>query len=82
MTCDFQQCVILTSVDSDEPCSLPLRLEAKMVLNSHGIFKGLAKALLVAHTTFLKISCPCSYYVYVFCLNLVDIFEFCIVISV
>ena len=53
-----------------------------MVLNSHGIFKGLDKALLVAHTTLLKISCPGSYYVYVFCLNLVDIFEFCIVISV
>ena len=26
-TCDFQQCGILTSVDSDEPCSLLLSLE-------------------------------------------------------
>ena len=26
MTCDFQQCAILTSVDSDEPVQLPLKL--------------------------------------------------------
>ena len=26
-TCDFQQCGILTSVDSEEPCSLLLNLE-------------------------------------------------------
>ena len=27
MTCDFQQCVILTSVDSEEPVQPPLSLE-------------------------------------------------------
>ena len=29
MTCDFQQCGILTSVDSDKPLQPPLRLETQ-----------------------------------------------------
>ena len=58
MTRDFQQCGILTSLDSEEP------------VQPHRIFKRLAKALirlrvctgwseplLVAHTTLLEISC-------------------------
>ena len=74
-TCDFQQCGVLTSVDSDEPVQLPVKLRISKQcsvskLNSHRIFKWLAKALirlhicarwsealLVAHTTLLKISC-------------------------
>ena len=58
MTGDFQQCSILTSLDSEEP------------VQPHRIFKRLAKALirlrvctgwseplLVTHTTLLEISC-------------------------
>ena len=71
---DFQQCGILTSVDSDEPVQPPFKLRnskfVQSVVNSHRIFKRLAKALirlrvcadwseplLVAHTTLLEISC-------------------------
>ena len=32
MTCDFQQCAILTSVDSDEPVQLPVKPR-----NSNGV---------------------------------------------
>ena len=50
MTCDFQQCGILTSVDSDEqvqpPFSLETQNDVKSVLNTHRIFKRLAKALI------------------------------------
>ena len=46
----FQQCGILTCVDSDEPVQPPLSLEApnnvQSVANTHRIFKRLAKALI------------------------------------
>ena len=49
MTCDFQQCGILTSVDSHEPVQ-PLKTPNDVqsiayICNSHRIFKRLAKAL-------------------------------------
>ena len=47
--CDFQQCGILTSVDSEVPVSLLLSLETPNVVQSeayHRVFKRLAKALL------------------------------------
>ena len=34
MTCDFQQCGILTGVDSDEPVHPPLRLQTPTVVQS------------------------------------------------
>ena len=34
MTCDFQQCGSLTSVDSDEPVQPPLSLEAPKDIQS------------------------------------------------
>ena len=53
MTCDFQQCDILTSVDHDanEPVQflfLAEKLERifSQLLNSHRIFKRLEKALI------------------------------------
>ena len=50
MTCDFQQCAILTSVYSDEPVQPPKYLE-KLIkfdqsLNTHIIIKRQAKALI------------------------------------
>ena len=43
MTCDFQQCGILTSVDSDEPVQPLLSFEilndVQSVANTHRIFK-------------------------------------------
>ena len=67
MTRDFQQCGILTIVDSDEPVQPPFKLRQ---FNSHRIFQRPAKALislrvyagwsellLVAHTALLEISC-------------------------
>ena len=69
MTCNFQQCGILTSVDTDEPVQPPVRMQFGQYLNSHRIFELLAKALirlricagwseplLVAHTTLFEIS--------------------------
>ena len=32
VTCDFQQCGILTSVDSDEPVQPPFKLKLTMML--------------------------------------------------
>ena len=56
VTCDFQQCGILTTVesDSDEPVQPPLRLRNSIwcsvsSLNSHRILKQLAKALIRLH---------------------------------
>ena len=53
MSCDmyFQQCGILTSVDSDEPVQPPFKLRNSKLcsvssFNTHGIFKRLAKALI------------------------------------
>ena len=50
MTCDFQQCGILTSVASDEPVQPPLSLETlnivRSVANTHIKFRRLAKALI------------------------------------
>ena len=72
MICDFQQCGILTSVDSDKPVKPPFKLQMMFgqQLSTHRTFKRLAKALirlhvcpgwseplLVAHTTLLEISC-------------------------
>ena len=34
MTCDFQQCGILTSVDSDEPVKPPFKLRNSNVVRS------------------------------------------------
>ena len=75
MTCDFKQCGILTSVDSDQPVQPPVKLRnSKIIMKFGRIFKRLAKALirlrvcagsseawLVAHTTLLEISCHGSY---------------------
>ena len=65
VTWDFQQCDMLTSVDSDEPTQSPFKLR-----NSLRLFKrpakplirpcvraGWSEALLVALATFLEISC-------------------------
>ena len=46
-TCDFQQCVILTSVDSDKPVQPPLSLETPNDVQSHRKLKLLAKALII-----------------------------------
>ena len=48
MTCAFQQCDILTSVDSDKPVSLetPNAVRSVAKANSHRIFKQLAMALI------------------------------------
>ena len=50
MTCDFQQCGILTSVDSDKPVQPPVKLRNSKFyqsdVNTQSIFKGLAKALI------------------------------------
>ena len=75
VTYDFQQCGILTSVDSFEHVQPPVKLR-NFKLNTHRISKRLAKALirprvcagwseplLVAHTTLLEISCRGSYMV-------------------
>ena len=69
VTCDFQQCGILTSVDSDEPVQPPFKLRnskwcllrickqlAKVLIRLR-ICAGWSEALLVAHTTLLEISC-------------------------
>ena len=68
--CDFQQCGILTSVDSHKPVQHPIKIrntklysfssltliEGKAVIRLH-ICAGLSEALLVARTTLLKNSC-------------------------
>ena len=51
MIYDFQQCGILTSVDSDEPVQPSYKLrnskcDVRSVANSQRIFKRLAKALI------------------------------------
>ena len=71
MTCDFQQCGILTSVDSDEPVLPPFKLRTPNYVPSVAfrILKILAKALirlrvcagwseplLVTQTTLLEIT--------------------------
>ena len=52
-TCDFQQCGILTSVDSDEPVKPHFKLRnskfclvSSLQCNSQRIFKRLGKALI------------------------------------
>ena len=50
-TCDFQQCGILTSVDSDEPVQASVKLKKLRMLfgqsvNTHRIFDRLARALI------------------------------------
>ena len=42
----FQQCGILTCVDSDEPVQPPLKMMFGQQLNTHRTFKRLAKALI------------------------------------
>ena len=82
MTCDFQQCGILTSVDSDEPVQPPFQLRNSKCCSVSIIFKWQAKALirlrvcagwseplLVAHTTLLKISCQGSFNLIYYMLN-------------
>ena len=50
MSCDFQQCGILTSVGSEEPVQPPFKLrnsnDVHSVANGNSIFKRLAKALI------------------------------------
>ena len=51
VTCDFQLCGILTSVDSDVPVQPPFKLKTSKwcslsSFDTHRIFKGLAKALI------------------------------------
>ena len=73
MTWDFQQCGILTSVDSDEPVQSLFKLRNSKWCAVSSILKRLAKALirlrvcagwsealLVAHTILLEISCTGS----------------------
>ena len=64
VTRDFQQCGILTSVDSDEPVQPPFKLR-----NSKSCLAGSltviecavwSELLLVTHTTLLEISCRSS----------------------
>ena len=77
-TCDFHQCGIMTSVDSEEPVQPPFKLRNSRwcSVSSLIIFKRLAKALiglrvyagwsealLVVHTTLLEISCRGSHLV-------------------
>ena len=70
MTCDFQQCVILTNVDSDKPVQPPFKIRSSMFgqcPKSYRMIKRLATALmrlhvsedwfeplLLAHTTLLE----------------------------
>ena len=53
VACDFQQCDILTSVDSYKPVQPPLKLRnskwCSVSTNSHRIFKRQAKALIRLH---------------------------------
>ena len=56
MICDFQQCSILTSVDSDKPVQPPFKLKKLQNLmmfgqlpKNHRIFKQLANALIRLH---------------------------------
>ena len=46
MPCDFQQCGILTSVNSDEPVQTPFKVKTPNAAHSHRIFKRLAKVLI------------------------------------
>ena len=48
VTCDFQQCGILTSVDSDEPVQLPFKAAYSVTMNifrkkKYFLFKSFAK---------------------------------------
>ena len=73
-TCDFQQCGILTSVDSDKPVqpSFKVRNSKWYSVSSLTFIEYssdyqrlwsdcISEALLVAHTTLLEISCRGSY---------------------
>ena len=63
VTCDFKQCGILTSVDSDEPAQLPFKLRNSKwcTVSSLTVIEycsdWVSEALLVAHTTLLEITC-------------------------
>ena len=86
VTWDFQQCGILTNVDSDEPVVSPFKLRnskwcsVSSLINTHRIFKRLAKALirlrvyagwseslLGAHTILMEITCCGSIILLKFC---------------
>ena len=45
-TCYFQQCGILTSVDTDKPVQPPLSLKSPNDVKTHKICRRLAKALI------------------------------------
>ena len=70
-TCDFQQCGILTSVDSDEPVQPPYKLRNSLCSVSRLILRRLAKAWIRLHMrrlifdfagrTLLEISCCSSF---------------------
>ena len=69
VACDFQQCGILTYIDSDEPVQPPFKLRnSKLCLVSslkfmeysndeQMLWSDWSEPLLVAHTTLLEISC-------------------------
>ena len=72
MTCDFQQCDILKSVDVDKPVQPALSLETPndiqsvalrlaKALISLPVCAGWSEPLLAAHTTLLEISCHNSF---------------------
>ena len=67
MTCDFQQCDILTSVDSDEPVQPPVKLRnskwcsvsSLTVIEFQATSKGSDQT---AHTTMMEIHVTVHYY--------------------
>ena len=79
MTCDFQQCGILTSVDSDKTVQPPFKLRnlkwgsvSSLTVIEYlsdqqrlwSVCEGWSEPLLVAHTTLLEISCHGSYVIW------------------
>ena len=72
VTCDFQQCGILTSIDSDEPVQPPLKPRnskwcsvssltlIKYSSDKQRLWSGWSESLLVARTKWLEISCTGS----------------------
>ena len=67
VTCDFQQCGILTSVDLDEPVQPPFNLKnskwcsvsrLRLIKSPSAVW---SEPLLVAHTKLLEISCGGSF---------------------
>ena len=52
MTCDFQQCDILTGIDSDEPLQPTFKLRNSNDVQS--VCAGWSEPLLVAHTTLFE----------------------------